>query len=57
MRDILLILFVVTGSGIALVRPFIGMLLFTFLGIFNPQSFTWGIGQTFPFSQIAALIQ
>ncbi len=54
MRDLLLLVFVLGGCGVALFRPFTGMLLFAFLGFFNPQSFTWGFGQTFPFSQLAA---
>src|SRR5262245_16636519 len=55
MRDILLFIFVFAGSGVALFRPFVGLLLFTFLGFFNPQSFTWSFAQSFPFSQVAAL--
>jgi probable O-glycosylation ligase (exosortase A-associated) len=55
MRDILLFVFVFAGSGVALFRPFVGLLLFTFLGFFNPHSFTWSFAQTFPFSQVAAL--
>src|SRR5262245_2188316 len=55
MRDILLFVFVFAGSGVALFRPFYGLLLFAFLGFFNPHSFTWGLAQTFPFSQVAAL--
>jgi probable O-glycosylation ligase (exosortase A-associated) len=55
MRDILLILIVLGFASVAFVRPFVGVLLFTWLGFFYPQSYTWGFGKTFPFSQVAAM--
>lgn len=55
MRDILLIAIVLGFASIALVRPFVGILLFTWLAFFYPQSYTWGFGRTFPFSQIVAI--
>ena len=55
MRDILLTVIVSGFALIALVRPFVGVLLFTWLGFFYPQSYTWGFGRTLPFSQIGGI--
>ena len=55
MRDIVLIAFVFGGSFVALVRPFVGLMLFIGLGLLNPPSMTWGIARTFPLSEVAAL--
>src|SRR5215470_13856612 len=55
MRDILLTTIVSGFALIALVRPFVGILLFTWLGFFYPQSYTWGFGRELPFSQIGAV--
>jgi probable O-glycosylation ligase (exosortase A-associated) len=55
MRDILLIAVVFGGCLIALFRPPFGILLFTFLGFFNPHSMTWGIGRTVPLSLLVAV--
>lgn len=56
MRDILLAAIVLPFISIALFRPFVGILLFTWLGFFYPQSYTYGFAQTFPFSQFAAIV-
>jgi probable O-glycosylation ligase (exosortase A-associated) len=54
-RDIILL----AGTGIAalvgLFRPSFGLLTFIFLGVFGPQSLTWGFARTFPFSQVIAV--
>lgn len=55
MRDILLTVIVSGSALIALGRPFVGILLFTWLGFFYPQSYTWGFGRALPFSQIGAI--
>src|SRR5215510_11946728 len=55
MRDILLTVIVSGFALMALVRPFVGILLFTWLGFFYPQSYTWGFGRGLPFSQIGAI--
>jgi probable O-glycosylation ligase (exosortase A-associated) len=54
-RDILLIAFVGICTATALFRPFIGLLAFTFLGFFAPQSIVWGIAKTLPLSLIVAV--
>jgi putative inorganic carbon (HCO3(-)) transporter len=50
----MLLVAVVMASLVALRRPSFGFLTFAFLGFAVPQSFTWGFGRTFPFSQIVA---
>jgi probable O-glycosylation ligase (exosortase A-associated) len=54
MRDVILLAAVAIASLVALRRPSFGFLTFAFLGFVAPQSFTWGFGRTFPFSQIVA---
>jgi probable O-glycosylation ligase (exosortase A-associated) len=54
MRDTLLLAAVSIASLFALRRPSFGLLTFAFLGFVAPQSFTYGFGRTFPFSQMMA---
>jgi probable O-glycosylation ligase (exosortase A-associated) len=55
MRDLLLIAILIPCSLKALYQPVFGLLLFTCLGFLAPHSMTWGIGRTFPFSQLAGV--
>jgi len=55
MRDSILLAAVTTASLFALRRPSFGLLTFAFLGFVGPQSYTWGFGRTFPFSQLVAV--
>lgn len=55
MRDVILIVLVFGGAFVALLRPYYGLLLFIWLGLLNPQSYTWGVARTLPLSQVAAL--
>jgi probable O-glycosylation ligase (exosortase A-associated) len=55
MRDLLLIVGVLAACLIALVRPVFGILAFTFLGFFNPHSFTWTFARALPFSLMVAV--
>jgi probable O-glycosylation ligase (exosortase A-associated) len=54
MRDILVISIVVAGALAALRRPWIGVMLWTWLSIMNPHRFTWGIAYTAPLAAVAA---
>jgi len=55
MRDAIFIL-LVSGIGlIALFRTVWGVFAFVGLGILNLQTYTWGIGRTFPFALIVAI--
>jgi probable O-glycosylation ligase (exosortase A-associated) len=55
MRDIILITGVAIAGLFALRRPSFGLLTFGLLGFVAPQSYMWGFGRTFPFSQVIAV--
>ena len=55
MRDYVLILIVFIVGFVAVRKPVFGMLAFVCFAFLNPQSFTWGIGQTFPIAMITAV--
>jgi probable O-glycosylation ligase (exosortase A-associated) len=55
MRDVILLAAVAIASLVALRRPSFGFLTFALLGFVAPQSFMWGFGRTFPFSQVIAV--
>jgi putative inorganic carbon (HCO3(-)) transporter len=54
MRDLLLLTIVLTGAFIAMRRPWVGVMLFTWLSIMNPHRYTWGIAYDAPLAAIAA---
>jgi probable O-glycosylation ligase (exosortase A-associated) len=54
MRDILVITIVVAGALAALRRPWVGVMLWTWLSIMNPHRFTWGFAYTAPLAAVAA---
>lgn len=54
MRDILIVGLVVWGSLAALKRPWIGVLLWTWLSIMNPHRYTYGFAYSFPVAALAA---
>lgn len=55
MRDIILLTGVAIAGLFAIRRPSFGLLTFVLLGFVAPQSYTWGFGRTFPFSQVIAV--
>lgn len=55
MRDLLILAIVVIGALIALRRPWIGILLWTWLSIMNPHRYAWGIAYEAPVAAIAAV--
>ena len=55
MRDILVIAIVLIGALAALRRPWIGIMLWTWLSIMNPHRYTWGIAYDAPLAAVAAL--
>ena len=55
MRAALLIAAVCIAALIGFQRPAFGLMTFAFLGFFNPHGYTWGIGRTFPLSQLVAI--
>jgi putative inorganic carbon (HCO3(-)) transporter len=54
LRDIVILAIVLAGSVAALRRPWIGVLLWTWLSIMNPHRFSWGIAYTAPVGAMAA---
>jgi putative inorganic carbon (hco3(-)) transporter len=54
MRDFLIILIAVVGSLYAVKRPWIGVMLWTWLSIMNPHRYSWGMASTMPLAAMAA---
>ena len=54
MRDLILIALVVAGSIAALRRPWIGIMVWTWLSIMNPHRYTYGIAYSAPLAAITA---
>jgi putative inorganic carbon (HCO3(-)) transporter len=55
MRDLLLTAFVFGSIPFILRDPFIGLLMWVWLGIMNPHRLTWGFAYDLPFAQIVAI--
>lgn len=55
MRDLIIALIVFGAVPITLVRPWIGLLVWTWLGLMNPHMLTWGFARHFPFVVITAV--
>jgi len=55
MRDIAVTLVVFGLLPVALVRPPVGILLWSWLGYMNPHRLTWGFAYDFPFAQLTAI--
>lgn len=55
MRDILILLIVVPACVAALRRPWIGVLLWTWLSIMNPHRYSYGFAYSAPLAAIAAV--
>lgn len=54
MRDALIIAIVLAGALVALRRPWVGVMLWTWLSIMNPHRMAWGIAYDAPLAAIAA---
>ena len=54
MRDILIVGIVAIAALMALKRPWIGVMLWTWLSIMNPHRYTWGFAYEPPLAAIAA---
>ncbi len=55
MRDLFVTLVVLGSIPFILKRPFIGILMWTWLGYMNPHKLSWGFAMNFPFAQLVAL--
>lgn len=56
MRDIIVTIFVLIGLGYALWRPYMGILLWSWLGYMNPHRLCYGFAYSMPFAQITAIV-
>jgi probable O-glycosylation ligase (exosortase A-associated) len=54
-RDILLLAAVCISLPICFMRPFYGVLCWTFVGFFNPQAFCFGVARTVPIAEAIAI--
>lgn len=55
MRDLIIIAIVAAGCFVSLRRPWIGIMLWTWLSIMNPHRFAWGLAYSAPLAAGAAL--
>ncbi len=55
MRDVIVVSIVIAMAIMALKRPWIGVLLWTWLSLMNPHRFTWGFAYDAPLAAIAAV--
>ena len=55
MRDLILTALVLGSVPFILRNPFIGLLMWVWLGIMNPHQLTWGFSRSMPFAQIVAI--
>lgn len=56
MRDILITLIVLAGCIYTLKKPYIGILLWSWLGYMNPHRLAYGFAYSMPFAQVTALV-
>jgi putative inorganic carbon (HCO3(-)) transporter len=54
LRDLLVLTMVMVGALIAIRRPWVGVMLWTWLSIMNPHRYAWGIAYDAPVAAIAA---
>ncbi|MCA1804558.1 MAG: putative O-glycosylation ligase, exosortase A system-associated, partial [Xanthomonadaceae bacterium] len=55
MRDIVVTLVIFSLIPLILSRPYVGVLVWSWLGYMNPHRLTWGFAYTMPFAMIVAL--
>lgn len=56
LRDLTLFAIVFCAIPFVLRRPFIGFLLWIWIGVMNPQQLAWGAARTFPFALTVAVV-
>lgn len=56
MRDLIVALIVFGALPFVVMRPHIGVLLFSWLSYMNPHRSTWGFAYSFPFAAVAAIV-
>lgn len=56
MRDFLIMALVLSTLPVIAFRPWIGVLVWSWLGYMNPHRLAWGFAYNFPFSQVVAVV-
>jgi probable O-glycosylation ligase (exosortase A-associated) len=56
MRDLVIAILVIGALPWVLMRPYIGALMYAWLGLMNPHRLTFGFAYSFPFGMIVALV-
>jgi len=56
MRDILVAVIVFGGLAFTISNPYIGILLWSWIGYMNPHRLGWGFAYSFPFAYLIALV-
>jgi len=55
MRSLLVLLIVFGSLPVTLVRPYVGVLMWSWISFMNPHRLTWGVAQTFPVAMAIAI--
>jgi len=55
MRDYLLLVIIFGSIPVILMRPWIGVLMWSWLSLMNPHTAAWGIAKTFPVAKVIGL--
>lgn len=55
MRDLIILGIVFSLAPVALFRPYVGVLLWTWISVMNPHKLAWGLAFDFPVAQVAAI--
>jgi len=55
-RDIIITLLVLGALPFVLARPYVGVLVWSWIGYMNPHRLTWGFAFNFPFAQVVGLV-
>jgi len=56
MRDLVITLIVFGSIPFILKKPYIGLLMWCWLGYMNPHRLSWGFAYDFPFAQVIAIV-
>jgi probable O-glycosylation ligase (exosortase A-associated) len=56
MRDLLVVLLVCGSIPFIIMRPWIGVIVWSWLGYMNPHRLAWGFAHDYPFAQVVALV-
>ena len=55
-RDLSLAIIIAISLPVSLLRPWVGILVWSWLGYMNPHRLTWGFTRDWPFAQVVAIV-